>query len=794
MTPAEASDRLRQEIQKRIDSLMFGSGHFPALHEIRELHLENADDNLRATRLLFAKSFFFSKNDIPRRLELLRVRFPAQVDEIVRVADSACQHRFDLLGYKNLDYGPEIDWHLDRVHNRRAPDEPFFKINFLDFASVGDAKVTWELSRHQHFIRLAQAYRLTNNPAYATELLAQWRHWQIHNPYPRGINWASTLEVAFRSLSWLWVYFLLDGTPFLTRAVHREWLRAIALHARHIDTYLSNYFSPNTHLLGEAVALFFVGTLYPELHSALRWQQRGLRLILQESERQFRADGLHFEQSTYYHVYALDLFLHAKILATLNGAPFPPAFDTRVEKMLDALAAISHTGVPPRFGDDDGGRLFDPGRNRAEHLTDPLATGAVLFDRGDFKYLAGTLREETIWLLGADGAEAFDQLQARPPEWNSSSLPEAGLHVMASSENRLQAIIDVGPQGGLRAGHGHADALSMTVSAGGRELLIDPGTCEYVGPGTERSRFRTTAAHNTVLVDSQNQSEPDGPFAWKRLTASTNEAWINGKHFDYFVGSHDGYWSLPNPATHRRFVFFRKPCFWLVRDVIFGPAATHQIDIRWHLHPRLHPAQDMPDCYSSADGAEGIAILAPFGHACSRTVERDSCSPLYGVTEESSTVRFSAAAPLPAEFATLLLPTANLKQISRERLHFAQTSNARGTSEYQFTQHENDHTALFADGKMWNLGGWSTDAKFFYECSASGKINLLILCNFKELTFQGQQITRSPKRIPYCEFVFSDTGVEVNCPDPQLQVATERLSKRMDPSSKASQALFKADS
>ena len=333
-----------------------------------------------------------------------------------------------------------------------------------------------------------------------------------------GINWASSLEVAFRSLSWIWVYFLLEETPAMTPEFRQQWLRAMALNGRHIERYLSTYFSPNTHLLGEAVALFFIGTLCPELRSSSRWKKKGWDIVLRESQHQVRPDGFYFEQSTYYHVYALDFLLHAGVLASLNNMPFPPDYQRRLEQMLDALALLCRAGSPPRWGDDDGGRVFDAQRNRAEHLSDPLATGAVLFGRGDFKFLAGGLREETLWLLGEKGASEFDRLEAKQPAMSSAALPETGMYVMSCAEGKLQAVIDAGPQGALAAGHGHADALSLTLHAGGRELLGDPGTFEYVGSDGQRDHFRGTAAHNTLQLDGRDQSIPKGPFAWDRLT------------------------------------------------------------------------------------------------------------------------------------------------------------------------------------------------------------------------------------------------------------------------------------
>ena len=97
------------------------------------------------------------------------------------------------------------------------------------------------------------------------EILAQWTHWHHENPYPIGINWASSLEVAFRSLSWIWTFFLLQECPLFTSELRRQWQAALGLSGRHIETYLSTYFSPNTHLLGEALALFSLGTLFPSI-------------------------------------------------------------------------------------------------------------------------------------------------------------------------------------------------------------------------------------------------------------------------------------------------------------------------------------------------------------------------------------------------------------------------------------------------------------------------------------------------------------------------------------------------
>src|SRR5580658_7234265 len=263
MSPQELADRLRQQASARLDLLRYKAG-FPFEPQVAA-HTSSAEKE---------PQFFFEANEIPRLCALLREHFSAETEEIIARAERVCDHRFDLLGYRDLDYGREIDWHCDQVHGKVAPRKCWYQIGYLDFAEVGDSKITWELNRHQHFVTLAKAYRLTGDSRFVDEMLRQWRQWQADNPYPIGINWASSLEVAFRSLSWIWSYHLLEGARGLP-GFRDEWLRGLALHGRHMERYLSTYFSPNTHLLGEGAGLFFLGVLCPELAGAARWKSLG---------------------------------------------------------------------------------------------------------------------------------------------------------------------------------------------------------------------------------------------------------------------------------------------------------------------------------------------------------------------------------------------------------------------------------------------------------------------------------------------------------------------------------------
>ena len=134
-------------------------------------------------------------------------------------------------------------------------------------------------------------------------------------------------------------------------------------------------------------------------------------------------------------------------MATRNGVDVPADYDETLIKMLDALCLLGRAGIVPSLGDDDGGRVFDASRNRAEHLLDPLATGAALFKRGDFKFVSGGLREETLWLLGARGWDELERLDSVQPSGDSFALKDSGLYLIADPECGQQMVVDSGVQG-----------------------------------------------------------------------------------------------------------------------------------------------------------------------------------------------------------------------------------------------------------------------------------------------------------------------------------------------------------
>ena len=733
----EVRVRLAQELHKQSDLLMHRTG------------VRAGAMRLNANSAVRPGQFFFSDNESLERAKLLRKHLPDEATAILHEADEICGHRFRLLGYDNLDYGGEIDWHLDLVHGKRAPLDPWFKIPFLNFAVVGDHKVTWELNRHQHLVTLAKARLLSGDEKYTRELMAQWRSWIKANPYPLGINWGSTLEVAFRSLSWMWVDQLLAGAAECA-AFRSELAPALAFHGRYIERYLSTYFSPNTHLLGEAVALFFLGTLYPQIPGSVRWEKSGWKIVLHEAERQVRPDGVYFEQSLHYHVYALDFFLYARLLAARNGLEIPQAYDAVLGRMLDVVAALAQAGPAEGFGDDDGGRLWNPRRNRTEQMTDPLALGAVMYSR---EFSAARLTEEAIWLFGNQAVEKFSKAQTSPSA-HSLAFPDGGLYVLADSQPYAQAmVVDAGPQGVGRSGHGHADALSLRLIMDGRRWLVDAGSGVYISKDpADRNTFRGTGAHNTLRVDGADQAVADEPFSWTHIPTTQAENWIVGKSFTYFVGSHNGYARLTDPVLHRRHVLQISSGVWLVRDVALGQT-QHELEIRWHFAPDLEvrnvgPGRMEISRAGAASGESTLSLIVPEETVwqAATKVSRTLLSPAYGALQPAPLVRCSARVSLPAETATALVPRRGaIRQEGKPTIEPRLASMRQAAVQvYELDYHDESQGFFFALGdEAWSFGPWSSDARVLYCRIDKERLAHLIVIGGTHVAWQGQPLLKA---------------------------------------------------
>lgn len=420
---------------------------------------------------------------------------------------------------------------------------------------------------------------------------------------------------------------------------------------------MSTYFSPNTHLTGEALGLFYLGVMLPEFKRAARWRNVGQSILRAEVKRHVRPDGVYFEQASYYHRYTADFYLHFYLLAQTNKISLDAVVQDKLVALLDHLLHLTRPdGTTPLVGDDDGGRLMPLDERDRNDFRSTLAVGAALFARPDYKYVAGEASEEVLWLLGNQGLRAFEQLAARPPEGDSRAFVNGGYYVMRDgwSPDANYLLIDCGPHGVFNCGHAHADALAFELAARGRTMLVDAGTYTYTASPQMRQYFRSSAAHNTLTVDGVSSSVPGGPFTWQSVANTSVQSWLGREQFDYLEAAHDGYRALAAPATHTRSVLFIKGEYWIVRDQV-ETAGEHRYDLNFHFMANAAP-QSVDACTISERGSEAGLDLCVFGAGGEWRQTEGQMSRWYGDLLPAPVGTFSARATGAVEFVTFLLP------------------------------------------------------------------------------------------------------------------------------------------
>jgi hypothetical protein len=211
------------------------------------------------------------------------------------------------------------------------------------------------------------------------------------------------------------------------------------------------------------------------------------------------------------------------------------------------------------------------------------------------------------------------------------SFAEGGFYVLGcelDTPAEIRAVVDAGPLGYQSiAAHGHADALSFTLSVGGREFLIDPGTYAYHTQERWRDYFRGTAAHNTVRIDGLEQSEPGGNFMWVKHARAGCGLWLSSAEKDTFEGWHDGYTRLADPVKHRRLLELDKRARRLVIEDSLAMAAAHEVELLFHWAEDCRVQAALDGFLIERDGVT-LELTLPAGG--SAEVYRGSLAPLYG--------------------------------------------------------------------------------------------------------------------------------------------------------------------
>ena len=430
-------------------------------------------------------------------------------------------------------------WHDAPDANKEWPQKFFNSIDYRPGNSIGDIRVAWEPARLQQLVCLSflcSSDQRIKMDSTINLMELQLNSWVSSNPFLRGIHYISAMECALRIIA---VCTAIDNLRVNLNKNSSVWVnlvRVVESHAFLIEKRLSLYSSRGNHTIAEAVGLLYAGLLFPEFKRAEYWVKTGKQILADEADYQILSDGGGAEQSFWYLLFISDLYGLAHKL---------------IEKSGDAELKIEHA--------------FQRASSFLSHMASTPGQLPDIGDRDDGYALSKFLRIS---------------FQESGQSNKTISFKKAGYTLIRPTKG-IKLLFDHGALGMPPSyGHGHADALSIIMTVNQQEVLLDSGTFAYSATSDWRRYFRSTAAHNTITVDNQDQATYLNGFMWQNSYVAELIFSSESDNQIQLLAKHNGYKKLG--VVHWRGILVDCENGFVVWDYLTG-VGSHHLTLRWHI-------------------------------------------------------------------------------------------------------------------------------------------------------------------------------------------------------------------
>ena len=314
----------------------------------------------------------------------------------------------------------------------------------------------------------------------------------------------------------------------------------------------------------------------------------------------------------------------------------------------------------------------------------------------------------------------------------------------------------------LNGGHGHADALSLVLNVGGTEILTDPGTFVYNGSPEWRNFFRSTRAHNTVVVDDSDQSIHGGTFKWRRKAQCHVVQHLSNDGFDYVEAEHDGYRDAPSNIMHRRRLLHVRPDLWVAVDDLTGDvqgsSREHMFDFYFHFprNAQLSVQQENDSVLrvnARADSARLQLLMCASAAIKAKTIEGQMdpiqgwVSSIYGQKSPAPTLRLRMQAPAPAFGMFIMSPSPSdtaIRGVSVTEGSALACEAECGDVKDIFVSSSGDHPVGILDCTL--------HGRFFWLRKTNGRLTRLLGIDCKEVRQRGEVLMHDDAVRPHFEY------------------------------------------
>lgn len=493
-------------------------------------------------------------------------RFPEQTRQAIEDAERWCKGGRIVWKNSTIDLGTPINW----LYN-----------------PTGDKEFTWGINRFKHLRSLGIAYACTGDEKYAAKALEHILGWIQTQPCPHGLSaeeltyfqrpgpWR-LLEVGLRLRQWVYAYHFFDGSESWTEEGKRQFFASVKEHGNFLATYKASI--EINHSIMHMIGLLSAALTFASWEESAGWANTAIRRLEECIEVQVLPDGVHTELTPHYHMVSLELFVDCAVMLRKRSL----IFSDRYEEILSGMARFAYS-----MKRQDGSMA--PFADSFANQPPDLNAAALYYDRHELM-LRDQLHEQ-MWTVGPDRIDALTNAadaavmaehggdSGRSPQAELPfSFPHAGYYGLGGGGQQM--IFDAAALGGP---HGHADALSFELCAFGETLFVDPGTYTYM-ENPWRRYFKSTAAHNTVLVDGQDQTPYLRTQRWGLPEAAAHLIKWDPEH-NMVCAEHDGYSS--RGVVHRRAVWFLDSGEWVILDQLAAEPGGAEHVYQHRLHARL---------------------------------------------------------------------------------------------------------------------------------------------------------------------------------------------------------------
>jgi len=360
-------------------------------------------------------------------------------------------------------------------------------------------------------------------------------------------------------------------------------MRLLYLHAEHIyaNINFARISVHNNHLIGEALALYAMGSYFFWMKGASKWRRKGRELLENDCLKQFYDDGGYCQCSHNYHRLALHYYLWACRIAECLKEPFPKKVYDILEKSGEYLASFVNEkdGRLPNWGANDGA-LFCPWTSCDYSDFRPALNSIWYLTKKRRAFVSGRWDEELLWLWGPE------VLKAPVEKYKSDKIsvfPLSAVHCINQGDSNFATL----RCGSMRDRFGQADQLHVDIWWEGYNVAQDGGSYLYNDEIKYHNYFKGTRSHNTISIDNLDQMTLIRRFKWmERVKAKLIYTGEEENNICGIVGEQYGYCRLSEKLIHRRGLWSLNNGIYIIVDkIIQKENIPHKIVLQWLLGP-----------------------------------------------------------------------------------------------------------------------------------------------------------------------------------------------------------------